>query len=256
MNVFDAIYLNENDPIEQSFIAAETALDIAIARANKEYVYESGLIELSDNKLFMEAGETTIDPTIAAKRENAFIKAIKAICNAIRNFIGDLVASIANIFDGRENIEPEEYLESPTGKIRLEKDIEKLEAIVDDEIRKGNKLLQKASSVTGISDEAIDNWVRSSAEALNKLAPVIIPAALGFGFKKIFSSSKMKEKTKIIDDAEKNATSGDNTDPKKNKQKTTILNHMNWLVKQIGTACTDWTKTMNKAKKKASKKDK
>ena len=255
MNVFDAIYLNENNPIEHQFIAAETALDIAVARANKEYVLESGLIELSDNKLFMESKDVeSVDGTVVAKKENAFIKAVKAICTAIRNFISDLITSIASIFDGRENITAEDYLESPTGKIRLEKDVEKLERIVDEELRQGNKLLQKVSSMTGISDEVIDKWVRTGVDKINKLAPVIIPAALGFGFKKLFSASKMKEKTKTVDEAEKQATSGDNSDSTKNKQKMTILGHMQWLVKQVGTSCTDWTKEMNKAKKKSKKK--
>ena len=249
MNVFDAIYLNETDPVDRSFIAAETALDIAVARANKDYIYESGLIKLSDDKLFMEEGQTA-DSIVDTKKENTFIKAVKAICNAIRNFIGDLISSVASIFDNRDNITPEDYLESTTGKMTLQKDTEKLEKIVADEIRKGNKLLQKVSSLTGISDEEIDKWIRAGADKLNKLAPVIIPAALGFGFKKIFSASSLKDKKKSIDEAEKNATEGDNSDPKKNKQKTTILGHLNWLYKQIGSACHDWTKEMRKHKKK------
>lgn len=250
MNVFDAIYLNENDPIERSFIAAETALDIAISHANKEYMYESGLIELSGNKLFIEAVETSVDPATKAKRENAFIKAVKAICSAIINFIGDIIASIANIFDGRENVTPEEYFESPTGKLRLQKDINKLEAVIDDEIRKGNKLLQKLSKATGISDEEIDKWIRLSSEAINKIAPVVIPAAIGFGFTKLFKKV-FNDKSKKVEEAEKAATSGDNSDPKKNKQKMTILGHMNWLVKQAGEAANDWKKEMRKAKKKS-----
>ena len=250
MNVFDAIYLNENDPLERAFIAAETALDIAVARANKDYVYETGLIELSDNKIFIEEAETVPNESTDTQKENAFIKAIKTICTAIRNFIGDLVASIVSLFDGRDNITPEDYLESPTGKMELQKDIERLENIVDDEIRKGNKLLQKISKMTGISDEEIDKWIKSGAEKINKLVPVIIPAALGFGFKKLFSKEKMKEKKKSIDEAEKNATDGDNSDSTKNKQKTTILGHMNWLYKQMGSACKDWAAQMRKAKKK------
>lgn len=249
MNVFDAIYLNESDPIERSFIAAETALDIAVARANKEYAFESGLIELSENKLFMESEESTDDSIVDSKKENAFIKAVKAICTAIRNFIRDIIDTVTNLFDGRDNITPEDYLTSPTGSVRLIKDVEKLEKIVDDELRQGNKLLQKVSSITGISDEVIDKWIKSGAEKIGKLAPVIIPAAIGFGFRRIFKSG-MNDKNKVVDDAEKQATSGDNSDPTKNKQKTTILGHMQWLIRQIGDAASDWSKEMNKARKR------
>ena len=244
MNVFDAIYLNESDPIERSFIAAETALDIAVARATKEYTLESGLIELSDDKLFIESEGSVAD----SKKENSFIKAVKAICNAIRNFIGDLFKSIIGIFDGRENITAEDYLESTTGKIRLEKDTRELEKVVDAEIRKGNKLLQWVSSKTGISDEVIDEWMRSSAEKIQKIAPVVITTALGFGFKKIFS--KMRDKKKHVDEAEKTATTGDNTDSKKNKQKLKIFGHMKTLFGHIGKNAIEWRKQMEANKKK------
>lgn len=248
MNVFDAIYLNETDPITRSFIASETAMDIAVARANKEYVYESGLIELSDDKLFIESENESTEADV--KRENAFVKAIKAICTAIRNFIGDLIASIASIFDGREDLTAEEYFDSPTAKVRLSNDVNEMEAIVDDEIRKGNKLLQKISSATGISDKEIDTWINNGASKIAKLAPVVIPIALTWAFKSKFKN-KLKDKQKAVNDAEKTATSGDNTDPQKNKQKLKVINWMNSLIKDLSKSCTNVTKEIHKAKKKS-----
>ena len=249
MNVFDAIYLNNEDPIERAFIAAETALDIAVERAENEYVYEMGLISLSDNKVFIESEDPKSENESDEKRENTFIKAVKAICTAIRNFITDLVETVAGLFDRRENITAEDYLESPTGKVRLEKDIKQLEATVNDEIRKSNKLLQKISSITHISDETIDNFIQTSKEKVTKLAPVIIPAVVAFGFKQFF---KFQDHKKEIDAAEKTAIEGDNSDPSTTKQKTKVLGHMQWLMKQMGSALTDWTKAMNKAKKKSN----
>ena len=249
MNVFDAIYLNNNDPIEYSFISAEAAMDIAVDRANKEYVYEMGLIELSDNKLFIEATTDVAAATVDVKKENAFIKAVKAICNAICNFIGDIIASITSIFDGREHITEEDYLKSNMGKVRLAKDVKKIEAVVDDEIRKGNKLLQMISSKTGISDEVIDNWVRAGAEKIGKIAPVVIPMATAWGFKKLFSTM-FKNKQKDIKNAEKAATRN-KSNTKETSQTMKVLNHMEWLIKQVGDTAKDWGKTMNKAMKKA-----
>ena len=238
MNVFDAIYLNENDSLERSFIAAETALDIAVARATKEYTLESGLIELSDDKLFIESEGNPSD----SKRENAFVKAVKAVCNAIRKFIGDLFSSIMSIFNGRENITPEDYLASTTGKMRLEKDTEKLEKIVDEEIRKGNKLLQQISSKTGVEDDVVDSYIRTGVEKIEKLAPVVIPVLLGFGFKKIFG--KLKDKKKSVDTAEKAATTGDNSDSKKNKQKLKVFSHMKSMLGQLGKGCANLAKQL------------
>lgn len=250
MNIFDAIYLNSNDPFEHSFITTEATLDIAVERANKEYMYESGLIELSDNKLFIEATESAgANSETNVKKENAFVKTVKAICEAIGNFIGDIISFIVNLFDGRDHLDTEAYLKSTTGQVRLQKDVKELEAIVDDEIRKGNKLLQKISKMTGVDDEVIDNYIRDGAEKVRKLAPVVIPAALGFGFKAIFTH-KFKEKKNEIKKAEKAATEGNKSDSKKNGQKLKVLNHMEWLVKQVGSAAKDWGSSMSKAMKK------
>ena len=248
MNVFDAIYLNIDDPIERTFIAAETTLDIAVDTANKEYVFECGLIDFSDDRLFIESEENNTETD--AKKENAFVKAVKAICTAIKNFISDLVSTIIGIFDTRERITDKDYLASNTGKVRLERDVRKLEEIVDDEILKGNKLLQKVSSITGISDKAIDDWVQKSSERISKVAPVVISAAAAFGFRQFF---KWKDKKKAIEKAEKEATDGDNSDSKKNKQKLTILGHMNKLIKEVGSGWNDWTKAMDRASKRQSK---
>ena len=253
MNVFETIYLNADNPIKRDFLLSETALDIAIAKADKEYTLESGLIELGEDKLFIESENTSDDSSNNAKKENSFIKVIKSICAAIKNFIGDVISSIVSLFDGRDNIDFKDYLESPTGKIRLETDARQLEKIVNDEIRKGNKFLQAIASVTGhvgVTDEMIDNWIRSATTKLDKLTPVIVPAALGFGFKRIFSSM-MNTNKKEIDDAEKAATSGDISDPEKQSKIKKILGFMNTLIKETGKACSDWAVSMDKAKKKA-----
>ncbi len=246
MNIFDTIYFGNDDPIDCAFIAAETALNIEIERATNDYMYESGLISLNDNSIFIESQDATESST-GKKHENIFIKALKAICNAIRNFIGDIVSVIAGLFDGRENIKPEEYFESPTAKVRLDRDVKQLEYIVDDEIRKGNKLLQKVSSKTGVSDEEIDSWVRTGATKLEKLAPILIPVATAFGFKMYFNH---KEKKKLIEHAEKLAADGDTQDPKKNKQKMKIVKRMHELVEQSSLSVKNWANAIQKAKRK------
>ena len=257
MNVFETICLDANDPIKREFVLSKANLDITIAKAEKEFTLESGLINLSENKLFIESGEESneINNINTIKKENSFVKVVKSICTAIKNFIGDIISTIVNLFDGRDNITPEEYFESPTGKLRLAKDARQLERIVDDEMRKGNKFLQAIASVTGkvgITDEQVDNWIRGATEKIEKLAPVVVPAVLGFGFKRIFSSMMGKNK-KAVEEAEKTSTSGDITDPKKQKLINKILGFMSKLTKDVGDVCSDWSVAMNNAKKKSKK---
>lgn len=248
MNIFEAIYLRNDDQVERDIIALETVMDIEVARANREYALESALIELGDNTLFMEAPENK--SSVKVKHENAFIKTVKTICNAIRNFISDIISTIAGLFDNRENVNIDDYMSSNTGKVRLEKDVRQIENIVNEELRQGNKLIQMLSKVSGISDEEIEKWIKSGTEKLAKVAPVIIPVALGFGFKKLFSSA-FKSGSSEVSDAEKAATSGDASDPDKNRKITKILNHMHSLVKTLGTAAKEWSSVMRKAMKKA-----
>jgi len=248
MNVFETVCLNASDPIKREFALSEAALEIAIAKEDKEYALESGLIELSEDKLFIESeGNNTAD---TAKKENSFIKAVKSICTAIKNFIGDVITSIVNLFDGRENITPEDYFESPTAKLRLEKDARQLERIVDDEMRKGNKFLQAIASKTGIDDEQLDTWIRGATEKIEKLAPVVVPAVLGFTFKKIFSNMMTKNK-KSFEDAERTATSGDVSDPEKQGKVNKVLGFMSKLTHMVGKNCSDWASAMNNARKKS-----
>lgn len=244
MNVFEAVYYGNVNPVESSFIAAETAFDIAIMKAEREYAFESGLNSFSNNKLFMESPEVA-----NAKTENGFVKVVKGICNAIRNFIGDIGEIIANLFSKNENITPEDFFESPTGKIKLSVDARQLDAAISDEIRKGNSLLQKVSSTTGISDEVIDNWVRTSAEHVNKLMPVIVPAVMAFGFKKLFSKG-LKSMRSETDSAEREATKS-STDEKRNRQKMKILNNMQTLTKKYGEEAKKFTTELFKHKKKS-----
>lgn len=245
MNVFEALYYGNVDSIESQFIAAETAFDITLMQTERAYALESGLISLGNDKIFMESPEVA-----NARTENGFIKAVKGICNAIRNFIGDIGEIISNLFSGKESITAEDFFESPTGKIKLECDARQLDAAISDEIRKGNSLLQKVSSATGISDEVIDNWVRSSAEHVNKLMPVIIPAAMTFGFKKIFSKG-LKSMRSETDAAEREA-SKPSSDEKKNRQKMKILQNMQSLTKKYGEEARKFTTELFKHKKKTS----
>lgn len=225
MNVFDAIYFNETDPIKRAFIAAETALDIAVSQAMNDYTYEMGLAELSDDSIFNEAGDGD-KPN--AKKENIFVKAVKGIFNAIRSFINGIIDTIKGIFSKDKHISEEDYAKSEAGRKQLEQDIAKLDKVSDAEILKGRKLLQKASSATGIPDTEIDAWSKAAMENIKNAAPVVIPVAAASITNAIVSF--LNKKKKSVDDCEPITMEGSNGD-ESSKSKLKIVRAMQNIVK-------------------------
>ena len=239
MNIFQRIQETEPESIDRAFILAETELAITVEQANHEFMYESGLISLNNN-IFTEASD--------AKSENVFVRAFKAICNGIRNFFKNISDAISNLFDTRENIDPNEYFKSPNTKLHFEKDVRKMDAVVDDEIRKGNTLLQKAASATGCDDAEIESWIDNGKKKLTAVAATTIPVVVAWGLKNAIPKM-LKRKTKAVDDAEATGSKSDNKDPKKNKQKMTIMSHISDMVKTFGSSVKDLTSKLEKEPK-------
>ena len=222
MNVFDAIYLNNNNPDERSYIIAETMFDIEVERLNKEYTFECGLIALNNEDIYCENTE--------AKSKNTFGGFIKGIFNAIGNFLTNTLDAITSIFKKHENIN-EADLKSSKKTIKINTNIDELDRVMDEEIDKGNKLFNDASSSAGVSDNAIDGWINSALNRIKNITGVSLPmvAALGFGAltKKKFGSKKQR-----IKDAENAALSGEN-DPNKQQQKRKIANGFSRITRAV-----------------------
>lgn len=224
MNVFDAIYFNETDPVKRAFIAAETALDIAVSQTLKDFAYESGLVDLSNDSVFSESGDNN------TKKENIFVRTIKGIFNAIRSFISSVIDTIGGFFDNRKSITSDEYLKSDSAKKQLENDINKLDKTVDGEILKGKKLIQKASSATGLPDSEIDSWVKIAIDKIKAVAPVVGPMVAAVGLNKLISFLRNKNKT--TNECEKMAIDGSaNLSPSQQKQRTKIANGFHKIIK-------------------------
>lgn len=213
MNIFNDIYSTDIDPIERSFIIAETTFEIEIERVNKEYMYEMGLIDLGLETTFCETANTN--------RENAFVKFVKGIFNGIRNLLDSVADAIRGIFDKRKHIELDDVAKSE--KFTLSRDVRKLDKAVDDEIERGRKLLKKSQSST-LTKQELDSWVDKSIERIKNVAPTVINigSALGLGtiIKDIFKKHKNKSKQMETD-----VTNASNANPDKNGQQKTILNH-------------------------------
>lgn len=219
MNVFNSIYSTDIDDFERSYIIAETAFNIEIERANKEYMLESGLICLGEDTTFLETAKTN--------KGNAFSKFVKSICDGIRNFFTSIGETISNMFDKRKDLTLDEVTKS--SKITLSRDITKLDSVAEREIQKGNRLLEQVSSSTGgISDSLIGEWIKSSGTKIMEVAPKAITIGTALGFNTIIASifKKNKNRLKQTEDA---AKSSDDGDPKKQQQKRSIMNHISKL---------------------------
>ena len=229
MNAFDTSYFNESDPFKREFIAAETALDIKIARAISDFEYESGLVDLSDDSLFIEAENAKNENAKNMKKENIFVKAIAGIFNAIRSFISGIIDTIGNIFDSRDSVTDEDFVKSNSGKKQLESDINKLNKVVDNEVSEGKNLLKKVASEAGVPDEVIDSWANSALEKVKAAAPVAIPVVSALGFNLI--RNFLKNKKASVDECEKITMTNVNTPPEKQKQQIKIANTLSNIVK-------------------------
>ena len=169
------------DPFQRDLMISYLENEIETMKIYHGYVYESSLLEVS-NDVFIEAGNPD---AVKVKKENIFVRAVKGILGAINKLFTSLRDAVVNAFGKKENITPEDYFDSPQGKIRLEADVNELERIASDEIRKGNKLIQKISSATGIDDSVIDDWLAQAGTAMKNALPVVVPAVLTFGFRKV-----------------------------------------------------------------------
>ena len=214
--------------------------EIAVESAQNEYYFETGLASVYSDSFFMEAD------VAQAQEKKGFIGFIQNICGAIRRFISDLLEMIGNV--GKDNATAEDYMNSKTGKVQFNGDVKKIQETVDDECRKGNKLIQAIANTTGVSDEDVDKFIREGTNKLSKLTGVVtVSGAIAFGFKKFFLDKYKNAKTSV-ENAEKQAESVN--DPEKQKKISRVITHMNSIItKHGGKSLKEWLSTFGQKKK-------
>lgn len=215
MNVFDAICLNDLDPIERDFIAIETVYEIAVAKAEKDYALDNGLISFSSNDLFTEAAD--------AKKSSTSKSFFQSICDAVSSFLSGIVDAITKIFSGKSEKDI-----TDNSNIKLNKDIKKYNEAVDQEMAKGRKLI-----ANGASDSEADNWIAASTKKLAGIASVAVPVATAFGLNKLIKSFTTK-KDEVMTDATKEAEKISD-EPNKVGPVRKIIRHMGEMAKGFGT---------------------
>ena len=220
MNVFASMYSPDMDEFDREYAIAEATLMIDIERANKDYMFESGLINTSTEDTFLEA-------TKKKPNENVFSKFVKNICDSMRKFITKLSDVIANMFGNNRITETD--IKNREEEIKIRRDLEELDRVTQSQINEGNKLLKKvSSSPNGISDSLINTWIEKSTTKLAEVAPKYIKMGVALGIKDVISSKLKKNKDSIKNTEDSAKSSGNETDKQKN-QKRGILNHISKL---------------------------
>ena len=149
----DLITLLENGTLSEcdESILLEAEYDIAVMRAEKEYLYEAGLASI--DTMFNESGDE--------KQDSAFKKFLEKVFNAATKVIQGVLSAISNLFK-KEHITEEDFMDSDAHVIMLTNDIEGLSNKVDEEMRKGSKLIQRLSKGLHVPDTEIDNFIKSA----------------------------------------------------------------------------------------------
>lgn len=99
-----------------------------------------------------------------------FVAFVGKIISSVKRVLHDLMTSFTNIFKKRAT--PEELLKSKGIQQNFNMDVEKVKGVVDGEMREGCRLLQLASSKTGLPDTLIEPYLTKGAQKLNSVTNV------------------------------------------------------------------------------------
>lgn len=221
-DIFTAIYSNESvDDVERRFIMINTQYEIDITRVNQNYMIESSLISFHK------------DDNIITEKSGSFSNFIKGLFNSIIHFIDNLINSILDLFKDRDRVDTNDLLNSKHGEIRLKRDINKLSDTIDDEIRKGNKLLHSISSATGLTEKQVDDYIQKGKEKILRVAPATITATSTIIVRKKVSE-KLQNKKNSVKNLENNVNNMNNIDNNNQKLVTDVVNHISSLIHEYG----------------------
>lgn len=231
-DIFAAIYSNESvDDIERTFIMINTQYEIDILRVNQNYMIESSLISFHK------------DDNIITEKSGSFSKFIKGLVDSIIHFIDNLINSFLDLFKVRDNVNTEDLLKSKQGEIKLRRDIYKLSDTIDDEIRKGNKLLHNVSSATGLTEKQVEEYIENGKDKILKIAPATITiASTIIARKKV--SEKLQNKKNSVKKLKNNVNNMDNIDNGTEKLVIRVVNHISSLINEYGKETMNFIKSI------------
>lgn len=201
------IFQEYNDPFYKETLNFIKECDIACINAEYDYLYE--------NTFYQES-----------MTDNIFTRFIGRICESIIKLFNNFITSVKNLFKRQNHITIDDFINSDVGKIKISKDVEKINAEIDDEIIKGSKLVQSISRGTRVDDHTVNKFLDKVSLLLRSNKDVIITNTVANAVVK--SSEKKAEKNKkIISDLNEEITK--NKEDIDEESKITIQKIMNGL---------------------------
>lgn len=217
--------------------------DIEVSRLNYEYGYECALID--SDLSFMKESEGP-EPS----KPSGFVNFIEKIVKCIGKLITDFCEMIGNIFNTKDHLTTSDYLNSGTGRIQLEMDMERIQKNIDKEMLEGRKLVQLISKGTKIPASTVADFVDKCARACKDHGKMVIGTAGAIAIVKGVSSHMKKTKANAEDigeDAKKCADKEGQTNIQK------IMNAINGMVREYTQLSSIAIRNVNKEARKNQK---
>lgn len=150
-------------------------------------VIEESLSDAFSTSIIMEASNPS-----QPNQNNEKGGFLHGIIFQIQKIINAFLDMFKNIFGGKENLTPEQYLQNPQTQIRVSADISSLQKDIDGHVAKGTKLAHSISAKTGLDQNMIQSYVDEGNKLLKKYGPVLVKGTFAFACAKFFQSKAKK----------------------------------------------------------------
>ena len=147
---------------EKSIAIIDRTYSLDMERINRDAMFEFGMAEVNGAiPQYMFAYYEA--PAAEGTAKNPFLR----IIDAIKRFLSDLAASIADAFGKEDDYAAiDDYLRSQPGKVQLSYDLNEVESRVDAQLRQGRKLLQFIAKHGPLDDKTLLNFADKCASAV------------------------------------------------------------------------------------------
>ena len=147
---------------EKSIAIIDRTYSLDMERINRDAMFEFGMAEVNGAiPQYMFAYYEA--PAAEGTAKNPFLR----IIDAIKRFLSDLAASIADAFGKEDDYAAiDDYLRSQPGKVQLSYDLNEIESRVDAQLRQGRKLLQFIAKHGPLDDKTLLNFADKCASAV------------------------------------------------------------------------------------------
>lgn len=147
---------------EKSIAIIDRTYSLDMERINRDAMFEFGMAEVNGAiPQYMFAYYEA--PAAEGTAKNPFLR----IIDAIKRFLSDLAASIADAFGKEDDYAAiDDYLRSQPGKVQLSYDLNEVESRVDAQLLQGRKLLQFIAKHGPLDDKTLLNFADKCASAV------------------------------------------------------------------------------------------